>query len=320
MVTILRIETEMHTAKIRRIGMDSAERRLVTASDDKTVRVWDIETGNLIKVLRVPVGWGKEGMIYAVAISPDGNTIAAGGLTGHSWNKSYFIYIFNLETGNMVQRIAGHPDVIYHLAFSKDGKYLASTLKTEGIMIYETKNWTLKAQDTDYGNRSDWADFDKSGRLITTSVDGFIRLYDNTFQLIAKEKYLGGKEPFSACFSPDGNKIAVIFRDSPKVSVVSGINLSYLYSADTDGVDKEIISSIAWSSDGASLYAGGIDKNETTSVIRKWLQEGKGSYTDIPAADNTIVHILPLKNGNIIFGSGDPAFGIIDKNNNKVIS
>ncbi|RLC22243.1 MAG: hypothetical protein DRI57_00355, partial [Deltaproteobacteria bacterium] len=42
---ILRIETGMHTAMINRIGVDAKERILVTASADKTVRVWDLETG-----------------------------------------------------------------------------------------------------------------------------------------------------------------------------------------------------------------------------------------------------------------------------------
>jgi WD40 repeat protein len=47
---ILRIETGMHTAVIKRIGVDAAERFLLTASDDKTLRLWDLHTGDLLNI------------------------------------------------------------------------------------------------------------------------------------------------------------------------------------------------------------------------------------------------------------------------------
>jgi len=255
---ILRIETGMHTAQIVRIGVDAKERILVTASNDKTTRVWDLETGRLRKILRVPADTDRDGQLYAVAISPDGKTVAAGGWTGYAWDGENSVYIFNLETGAVTRRITGLSNVIYHLAFSKDGRYLAATLGgSNGLRVYETGNWSLKAEDTDYGSDSYWADFDRTGRLVTVSFDGFLRLYDRRFRLIAKEKAPGGKEPFSACFSPDGKRIAVGFDDSTKVNVLSGTDLSLLYSPDTGGVDNGNIDILAWSSDGRSLYAGG---------------------------------------------------------------
>jgi hypothetical protein len=52
------------------------ERYLVTASVDKTARVWDLTSGKLLQVLRPPIGPGDEGKLYAVAISPDGETVS----------------------------------------------------------------------------------------------------------------------------------------------------------------------------------------------------------------------------------------------------
>ena len=49
---VLRLETGMHTAPITRIDLDAQERYLVTGSEDKTVRVWDLPTGRLLRVLR----------------------------------------------------------------------------------------------------------------------------------------------------------------------------------------------------------------------------------------------------------------------------
>jgi WD40 repeat protein len=50
----------------------------VTGSDDKTVRIWSLATGALLRTIRLPAGPGEVGKAYAVAISPDGALIAAG--------------------------------------------------------------------------------------------------------------------------------------------------------------------------------------------------------------------------------------------------
>jgi WD40 repeat protein len=77
---ILRIETGKHGAKINRIDTDAANCFAVTASDDKTVRVWSLPEGRPIRVLRLPIDQGNAGKAYAVAISPDGTTVAVGRL------------------------------------------------------------------------------------------------------------------------------------------------------------------------------------------------------------------------------------------------
>lgn len=320
---ILRIETGMHTAAIRRISVDAENHYLVTGSDDKTVRLWELSTGRLIRVLRPPIGDGKIGMIHAVAISPDGKAIACGGQTGGKGKKKN-IYIFDRETGKIIKRIKGLPNVILHLTFSKDGKYLAATLGgTNGIRIYDTQNYDEPAfSDEDYGNDSYGADFDKDGRLVTTSDDGYIRLYeykDKKFILFIKEKAPGGNNPFSISFSPDGSRIAVGFEDSPKVEVLSAKDLSVLYSPDTSGVDNGNLVSVSWSSDGKYLYGGGSYYKNNQHPILKWLDEGRGKYMELKGADDTIFHILPLKDGGIAFGAGSPAFGIINKMDEVVL-
>ena len=236
---ILRIETGMHTTQIRRVGVDSAGRYLVTASDDKTLRVWDIATGQAVSTIRPPAGGTNEGMLFAVAISPDGNVIAAGGWTGAEWDGTVSIYLFERTSGRMIKKIGGLPNVIFHLVFSKDGRYLVATLGgNNGLRVFRTSDYSLSAQDKEYGDRSNWADFDASGRLVTSSWDGYIRLYDAGFRLIAKVKGNSGKQPFAVSFSPDGAKVAVGYGDSTGVDVLNGRDLRHLYSPDTKGLSK----------------------------------------------------------------------------------
>ena len=201
---ILRLETGMHTALIGRIGIDAQNQFLVTGSIDKTVRLWELSTGRLIKVLRPPIEKGIAGAIYCVAITPDGKTIACGGRTGFDGEKSESIYLFDRESGRLIRRIKDLPDSpVFHLAYSKDGRFLVATLGgAKGIRIYRTPDYSIGGEDKDYQGNSVRADFDAGGRLVTASHDGFIRLYGSDFKSILKKKAPGGNKPVSVQVFP----------------------------------------------------------------------------------------------------------------------
>ncbi|MBI3516676.1 MAG: hypothetical protein HY060_21815, partial [Proteobacteria bacterium] len=71
----LRIETGRHSAAINRLASARGGTLLASVSDDKTARLWDGVTGELVSVLRVPVADGLEGALYSVALAPDGSRL-----------------------------------------------------------------------------------------------------------------------------------------------------------------------------------------------------------------------------------------------------
>ncbi|NJM34773.1 MAG: PDZ domain-containing protein [Rhodomicrobium sp.] len=74
----LMLDTGGHMALIRSIAFTPDGRELVSASDDKTIRVWDLETGRTLRTIRGEAAPGDPGKNYAMALSPDGKWLAAG--------------------------------------------------------------------------------------------------------------------------------------------------------------------------------------------------------------------------------------------------
>jgi WD40 repeat protein len=318
---ILRIEMGMHTSIISAIGADVQNQFIVTGSQDKTARLWELSTGRLVRIFRPPIGEGPVGMIFAVAISPDGRTIACGGRTESGEGTSRSAYLFDRESGKLVRRIGGFPHNILKLAYSKDGKFLLAGMQSNGgIRIYRTSDYSLVAEDKDYGDAFHAADFDWNGRLVTTSKDGFVRLYGNDFKLIIKRKAPDSFKPGGVSFSPDGSSIAVTFYDitvlNGRLDVLSGKDLSHQYSPDVKGFAKGAFGPVCWSPDGKFLYSG--KGSWVPFIIRKWSEGGKGSYKNIGEAEHYFMGILSLKNGGIVFASAFPSLGVFDSNDNKL--
>jgi WD40 repeat protein len=258
---MLRMEMGMHSAWITCIAVDPKNRFIVTGSQDKTLRLWELSTGRLIKIFRPPIGEDPIGMISDVAFSPDGKTIACGGETKSEKEESYFVYFFDRESGKLVQRIGGLAESIRRLAYSKDGRFLAIGFgKTGGIRVHRISDYFVAGEDENYGDWIYGVDFDFEGKLVTVFADGFIRLYGSDFKLITKKKAPDGFRPISARFSPDGSNIAVTFYDPPyintKLDVLSGKDLSNQYSPDMRGLAKGILGPVCWSLDGKFLYTG----------------------------------------------------------------
>jgi WD40 repeat protein len=126
----------MHTAIIWSLAVDSDGRFAVTGSAGSTVKIWSTLDGQLLRTIRIPVGPEPLGQIFAVAISPDGSTIAAGGWTERLSSGSHAIYLFDRESGGMIRRIDEDlPEVINFLTFSPNGRYLAATLGEGAVSL-----------------------------------------------------------------------------------------------------------------------------------------------------------------------------------------
>jgi WD40 repeat protein len=191
----------VHQAKVTSAAFNPDGSRIVTASDDKTARIWDAATGQEVAVLR-----GHEGIVGSAAFSPDGSRIvtASGDKTARIWDAA---------TGKEVTVLRGHDSLVTSAAFSPDGLLIvtASADKSARIWNAETGKEVVALR---HNGVVESAAFSRHGsRIVTASVDNSAQIWDVT---TGKEVAVlrGHDGPVtSAAFSPDGSRIVTASWD-----------------------------------------------------------------------------------------------------------
>ncbi len=151
---MLAVDPGMHTAAIRSASADRDGRWAVTGSDDKTVRIWSLADDKLERTIRLSAGPGDIGRVYAVAMSPDGALIAAGGWT--RWSDAdprEQIYLFDRASGALVKRI-DLTSTVDSLVFSPNGNRLAVGLGSGGLRVYaKERGWARRRATNTMGTQ-----------------------------------------------------------------------------------------------------------------------------------------------------------------------
>ncbi|WP_133164060.1 WD40 repeat domain-containing protein, partial [Cuspidothrix issatschenkoi] len=119
---------------------------LAGGSKDKTIKLWNVKTGNLLQTLT-----GHSDRVRSVAYSPDGQTLASG-------SDDNTIKLWNVKTGNLLQTVeckngkatvlqtlTGHSELLWSVAYSPDGQTLASGSHDKTIKIWQVAASISKA-------------------------------------------------------------------------------------------------------------------------------------------------------------------------------
>ncbi|HEX8068395.1 MAG TPA: adenylate/guanylate cyclase domain-containing protein [Pyrinomonadaceae bacterium] len=201
-----------HKANINRIAWSPDGRMLASTSLDRSVKVWDAQTGALLRVLGPgltvfwDVTWSPDwctleaassqgvtrwdvdtwvetrtsshyiGTVYAIAWSPDGSKIAAGSQDGA-------ITLWHTSPLRLFKRLTDSPFQILTLAWSPDGKQLFST---SGALLscWDTSTWELESRVPRHRKSIYALAWSPDGQqLVTGSDDATIRVSTLTREL-----------------------------------------------------------------------------------------------------------------------------------------
>ena len=297
---------EGHKSSVNSVAFSPDGKTLASGSNDNTIRLWNVETGETIRTLT-----GHRSSVRSVAFNPVGQTLASG-----SYDKT--IRLWDVTTGETVKTYRENTAEINSLAFSPDGQVLASGKSGfggtyirlwdislgVGVGWYDSSVWSVAFNPngkilasgswnsvtlwtitigenvpgairlrTLSGHRDDvrCVAFSPDGTTLASgSADRTIRLWDastgNTIRTLSGHR----GNVYSVAFSPDGTILASGSSD----------DIIRLWDASTgDPIitlrgHRDVVYSVAFSPDGETLASGSFD-----NTIRLWKLPAKVSIT-----------------------------------------
>ncbi|MEM7246801.1 MAG: WD40 repeat domain-containing protein, partial [Acidobacteriota bacterium] len=115
-----------HHDLVRALACSPTSQRVASASEDGTIRIWNLELGVQERVLS-----GHSRAVHAVAWSPDGRRLVSG-------SADQTLIFWDPETGDRLATLTDHEGTIHSLAFSPDGRILASASADHSVRLWET--------------------------------------------------------------------------------------------------------------------------------------------------------------------------------------
>lgn len=255
--------------------------RLATASRDGIVKIWDTATGRELRSLRdledraktVTAAREQVARSVAVAFRPDGKTLA--------FAAGKDIKLYDPDSGKITATLTGHTAGITTLAYSADGKTLASGSLDATIRTWDAEEKKLAKLLRTGHRRIVTAVFSPDGKLLAaTSVansgEGIVDVWNhaNETKLLANPYYKQGAS-LSLAYSPDGKSLAHCgINGQPNTSVAPASEGQQPPNAGTTlitfGEKVNNATCVAFSPDGKLLATGGSNLADGDNAVRIW--------------------------------------------------
>jgi len=232
-----------HSERITAIAFSPDGKSVITCSTDSRVKLWDIESGELIKT------YLPQGGVRSAAFSPDGKIITVGLGSGR-------IVMFDAESDEILHTIRDHhSSYVYALTFSPDGKTFLSGSYDQTVKLWDAQSAELVRTYSGFDMDVYSLSFSPDGKtFVTGSGSDPIKLFDvqsgREIRAIRENIWVS-----SVDFSPDG-----------KTFISASGKSVYVYNAEngrritTLSGHSDTIRVVSYSPDGKTILSGGDDK------------------------------------------------------------
>lgn len=163
----LAIDGQAHSDEASYIVLTPDDRRAVTAAYDGSVRVWDVQSGEMLQRFFLPRGAPISNLLRGLAMAPDGQRVA---VTGNNMRRA--IVILSLQTGRIERVITGQENASM-LAWSQDGRFLAAGKPgaRQGVSVYSAADGKEVFRDADFPSAVTGLEFRADGAFYAASWD-----------------------------------------------------------------------------------------------------------------------------------------------------
>lgn len=198
-----------HAGEVESVAFSADGARLVTASRDKHVRLWDVHVGRLLRALET------SDEAWLASISPDGTRIVSGTRDGGG-------ILWRADTGERIAELKGHRMTMGSAVFSPDGSRLVTTgrdmLANLGFdsqaRLWDGLTGAPRGTLAGHTNTVVGAVFNAAGtRILTAAADGSARLWDTASATLIGVLSGHGEIVYTAGFNTDETRVVTASKD-----------------------------------------------------------------------------------------------------------
>jgi hypothetical protein len=158
---------EGHSRGVSGVAVSGDGRRAVSSSRDKTLKVWDLDSGRELRTLE-----GHSGGVYGVAVSADGQRAV-------SASDDKTLKVWDLDSGHELRTLEGHSDWVKGVAVSADGRRAVSACWDGTLKVWDLDTGReLRPLEGHSGSVAGLAVSADGRRAVSASEDQTLKVWD----------------------------------------------------------------------------------------------------------------------------------------------